>query len=271
MTLEELENTEDPSRKRCPTCQRRFDPETAICPDDGTVLTRLDNDQLLGTVFADRYEILSIIGAGGMGKVYKARHKLMRRLVAIKVVHSHLVCSTETLARFQQESEAASCLNHPNVVAVHDFGLVPRAYLVMDYLDGISLADLLKDDCHLDLNRSLRIFVQICAGLAHAHHHGVVHRDLKPSNIMLINDDGHRDFVKIVDFGIAKLMFSEMGESKHLTAQGEISGSPLYISPEQCQARPGCSFRHLFCGMHNVPNIDWPSADSRATVDGMLV
>jgi serine/threonine-protein kinase len=192
---------------------------------------------LVGTIFADRYEILETLGEGGMGKVYKARHMLMRRLVAIKVVHPHLVSSAATLTRFQQEAEAVSRLNHPNIVAVHDFGLVPRAYLVMDYLDGISLDDLLEDYAPLSLDRSLHIFLQICDGLAHAHQNGVVHRDLKPSNIMLTNADGKTDIAKIVDFGIAKLMLREIGDSKHLTATGEVFGSPLYMSPEQCRAK----------------------------------
>ncbi len=227
--------------RRCTTCQREFDAEIVICPDDGTPLPAvLEHEQLIGTVFADRYEIVSLIGEGGMGKVYKALHKLMKRMVAIKVVHPHLVSSAATLTRFQQESEAVSSLNHTNIVTVHDFGLVPRAFLVMDYLDGVSLADLLESCDHLDLDRSLYIFVQICAGLAHAHRCGVVHRDLKPNNIMLINVDGKPDIVKVVDFGIAKLMLKGTADlvSKNLTATGQICGSPLYMSPEQCLAKP---------------------------------
>ncbi len=194
-------------------------------------------EQLVGTVFADRYEIDGLIGEGGMGNVYRAMHKLMKRTVAIKVVHPDLVSSADTLARFQLEAEAASSLNHPNIVTVHDFGLVPRAYMVMDYLDGVSLANLLENEAHVALDRSLHIFIQVCAGLAHAHQYGVVHRDLKPSNIMLVSVDGQTDFVKIVDFGIAKLMLCKDGQSKDLTTTGTILGSPLYMSPEQCQAK----------------------------------
>ena len=192
---------------------------------------------LIGTVFADRYEIDSILGTGGMGTVYKARHKLMRRTVAIKVVDPHLVSCTSTLNRFQVEAEAVSCLNHPNVVTVHDFGLSPRAYLVMSYLHGTSLAQLLETHDQIEMSRSLPIFEQICAGLAHAHSMGVVHRDLKPSNIMLIDTETQKDLVKIVDFGIAKLMLKDFTESKHLTTTGDIFGSPLYMSPEQCRGR----------------------------------
>lgn len=224
------------------------------------------DEELVGTIFADRYELLSIIGKGGMGKVYKSRHKLMRRTVAIKVVHPHLVSNAYTMARFQQEAEAASCLNHPNIVTVHDFGLLPRAYLVMDYLDGICLSDLLADDAHLSLGRSLNIFVQICAALVHAHQYGVVHRDLKPSNIMLVTVDGKKDFVKIVDFGIAKLMLKENPADADLTSTGEIFGSPHYMSPEQCRGKPmdarsdiyslGCIMYRTLTGLRPIPGLD---------------
>ncbi len=229
-------------------------------------MTPISDEELVGTIFADRYELLSIIGKGGMGKVYKARHKLMRRIVAIKVVHPHLVSNAYTMARFQQEAEAASCLNHPNIVAVHDFGLLPRAYLVMDYLDGICLADLLENDAHLSLGRSLNIFVQICAALVHAHKHGVVHRDLKPSNVMLVTVDGKKDFVKIVDFGIAKLMLKDNPADTGLTSTGEIFGSPHYMSPEQCRGKPmdarsdiyslGCIMYRTLTGQRPIPGHD---------------
>ncbi len=238
----------------------------ALEEPNSSSMTPISDEELVGTIFADRYELLSIIGKGGMGKVYKAQHKLMRRIVAIKVVHPHLVSNAYTMARFQQEAEAASCLNHPNIVAVHDFGLLPRAYLVMDYLDGICLADLLENDAHLSLGRSLNIFVQICAALVHAHQYGVVHRDLKPSNIMLVTDDGKKDFVKIVDFGIAKLMLKENPADIGLTSTGEIFGSPHYMSPEQCRGKPmdvrsdiyslGCIMYRTLTGQRPIPGQD---------------
>lgn len=190
----------------------------------------------------------------------------MRRTVAIKVVHPHLVSNAYAMARFQQESEAASCLNHPNIVTVHDFGLLPRAYLVMDYLDGMCLSDLLANDAHLSLGRSLNIFVQICAGLVHAHQNGVVHRDLKPSNIMLVTIDGKKDCVKILDFGIAKLMLKENPTDIRLTSTGEIFGSPHYMSPEQCRGKPmdtrsdiyslGCIMYRTLTGQRPIPGED---------------
>jgi len=227
----------DASKMRCEACMREYDAETVHCPHDGTLLTPSVHEHIVGTIFADRYELVEIIGEGGMGKVYKAMHKFMKRFVAIKVVHMHLVSSAATMTRFQQEAEAVSRLNHINIVTVHDFGLVPKPYLVMDYLDGDSLAEVLSDNGSLELARCLPIFAQVCAGLAHAHEHGVIHRDLKPSNIMVIDSGGQKDLVKIVDFGIAKLMLREMDESKHLTVTGEVFGSPLYMSPEQCRGR----------------------------------
>ncbi len=237
MTSDEQKIANDLLPMHCQTCEQNFGAEIIVCPADATVLLQIETS-LIGKVFANRYEIVSIIGEGGMGTVYKAKHRLMKRMIAIKVVHTHLVSNTGTLTRFQQEAEAASSLNHPNIVTVHDFGLAPRAYMVMDYLDGVSLATLLENNAHLSVDRSLPIFIQICAGLAHAHKFGVVHRDLKPSNIMLVNRDEQKDNVKIVDFGIAKLMLREVSaKSKQLTATGETFGSPLYMSPEQCRGR----------------------------------
>lgn len=219
------------------TCGREFDWETTVCPDDNTPLTALgEEDQLVGTTLADRYEILEVIGGGGMGLVYKARHKLMNRVVAIKMLHKHMISSKDTLKRFQLEAQAASCLSLPNILTVYDFGLTSEGqpYMVMDYLEGTSLADVLEAEHHVLPDRAVNIFIQACAGLAHAHQKGVLHRDIKPSNIMLVNFGDQADFVKIVDFGIAKLLNQGVGE---LTKTGEVYGSPSYMSPEQCRGK----------------------------------
>ncbi len=218
-------------------CGREFDWDTLTCPDDNTPLTALgEEDQLVGSVLADRYEILEVIGGGGMGLVYKARHRLMNRIVAIKMLHKHMISSKDTLKRFQLEAQAASCLSLPNILTVYDFGLTNEGqpYMVMDYLEGTSLADVLEEEHHLLPDRAINIFVQACAGLAHAHQKGVLHRDIKPSNIMLVNFGDQADFVKIVDFGIAKLLNQGVGE---LTKTGEVYGSPSYMSPEQCRGK----------------------------------
>jgi eukaryotic-like serine/threonine-protein kinase len=225
------------TKRACMTCGREFDWDTTVCPDDNTPLTALgEEDQLVGSVLADRYEIMEVIGGGGMGLVYKARHRLMNRIVAIKMLHKHMISSKDTLKRFQLEAQAASCLSLPNILTVYDFGLTNEGqpYMVMDYLEGTSLSDLLEAEHHLAPDRAVNIFIQACAGLAHAHQKGVLHRDIKPSNIMLVQFGEQADFVKIVDFGIAKLLNQGVGE---LTKTGEVYGSPSYMSPEQCRGK----------------------------------
>jgi eukaryotic-like serine/threonine-protein kinase len=227
------------SRRGCIQCSREFTADLRVCPHDGTILTPFVQDDLVGTVLADRYEILEVIGGGGMGLVYKARHRLMNRIVAIKMLHKHMVSSADALKRFQVEAQAASCLSLPNILTIYDFGLSNEGqpFMVMDYLEGCSLGDVIEREGYLTVPRALDIFLQVCTGLAHAHSKGIIHRDLKPSNIMLVNSGEQRDFVKIVDFGIAKLMRQTDRTPEQLTRTGEVFGSPLYMSPEQCKGK----------------------------------
>ncbi len=189
--------------------------------------------ELCGKILSGKYEMLAQIGQGGMGVVYKARHTLLNKIVAVKMLHPHLVGISTNQLRFKQEAEAASRINHPNVVAVHDFGVTEdgKPFIVMDYIEGRLLSDVLLDG-QLPFERFIHIFMQTCDALEHAHKKGIIHRDLKPSNIILVPSAGDPDFVKIVDFGIAKLL-SET-DSKAVTQTGETIGSPQYMSPEQC-------------------------------------
>ncbi|MBS1953171.1 MAG: tetratricopeptide repeat protein [Cyanobacteria bacterium SZAS-4] len=203
-------------------------------------MTPLIQEDMVGKIIGDKYEVLETIGGGGMGMIYKAKHILMKRIVAIKMMHPQYVSSASNLKRFQQEAQAASALSHPNILAVFDFGLTPAGapFLVMDFLEGTNLAEVLDEVGLLPASRATNIFAQACAGLAHAHSKGVIHRDLKPGNIMLVEFDQRKDFVKIVDFGIAKVLPSgDESEAAHLTQTGEVFGSPLYMSPEQCRGR----------------------------------
>ena len=136
-------------------------------------------------MIGEKYEIDSLVGDGGMSKVYRASHKLMKREVAIKMLHAGLVGQTSTLTRFKKEAEASSRLNHTNIVTTFDFGLTPdgRPYLVMDYLEGRSFSELLQEERLIAPERCLKLFIQLCAGLEHAHAKGLVHRDINPSNI----------------------------------------------------------------------------------------
>jgi TPR repeat protein/tRNA A-37 threonylcarbamoyl transferase component Bud32 len=182
-----------------------------------------------------RYEVLSLIGRGGMGVVYKVRDKELDKIFAIKMLDASLVASQHTRKRFQQESKAASQLTHANLCAVYDFGGGDSGapFIVMDYLDGTTLAEILKRDGALSKDRALPMFAQICEGIAHAHSKGVVHRDIKPENIMITREND-LDVVKVVDFGIAQVLTDELRATQRLTKTGDLFGSPFYMSPEQC-------------------------------------
>jgi serine/threonine protein kinase len=183
-----------------------------------------------GAPIATRYELMEKIGEGGMGSVYRARQIATNRIVAIKFLSEQFIEDDVRRARFEQEARAASSLYHPNLVYILDFGCDEnlRPYLVLEYIPGIGLDQMLKQKKHLNAHELIEIFCQICRGLAHVHHKGIVHRDLKPSNVMVINDEAGEVQVKIVDFGIAK---QERPQS--ITQTGELLGSPLYMSPEQ--------------------------------------
>lgn len=230
---------------KCPVCNKEYPVGTAKCTDDGAELNKdaTESDSLIGKLFAEKYEILSLLGEGGMSKVYKARHKFMKRIVAVKLLHESATKDPTAKARFQQEAEAASALNHQNVVTVHDFGFTPsgQAFFVMDCLEGKTLEELLEVSKNtMPLPEAVDIFAQACDGLDHAHRKGIVHRDIKPSNLVIIKQEDGSDLVKIVDFGIAKVLApsAEGAKQQQLTQAGEIFGTPAYMSPEQCNGKP---------------------------------
>jgi serine/threonine protein kinase len=206
-------------------CKREFLGAIVVCSQDGTLLMRVTQDPHLGTVLQDKYRVISEIGRGGMSIVYKARHEMMDKQVAIKMLQQGLMGDQTSIKRFQQEAQAASCLAHQNVITIFDFGVSPtgQPYLVMDFLEGHSLADVIKAENHISQRRASAIFIQACDALEHAHQKGVLHRDLKSSNIMLVDYDSNPDFVKVVDFGIAKLMPNSGKQQQNLTATGEIN------------------------------------------------
>ncbi|MBC7998909.1 MAG: serine/threonine protein kinase, partial [Leptolyngbya sp.] len=220
----------------CLQCQGKFPSGTAVCPVDGGTLTTVLPDPLLGTTFAEKYEILAVVGRGGMSTVYKARHTLMDSLVAIKILNSALVTDPSHMERFTQEAKALSALRHHNIVQVFDFGIFENAkpYLITEFLEGDSLADVLQVNTIIPVERAMHIFLQMCDGLAQAHKKGIVHRDLKTGNIVIVQEPDERDVVKILDFGIAKIIGNDDPNSQRLTREGEVFGSPLYMSPEQC-------------------------------------
>ncbi len=189
-------------------------------------------DLLVGATLGGRYWVLSVIGRGGMSVVYKAKVKDTGKIVAVKTLRTQSMTDDMVVKRFQREAELLSRLNHPRIVNLHAYGSSARGqpYFVMDYLQGENLTDLLKRENHLDPERFQDIFVQVCAAIEHAHRHGAIHRDVKPGNIMLTRQGRTNDYVKVVDFGIAKMA----EEAQRLTRMGEVWGSPIYMSPEQC-------------------------------------
>ncbi len=192
-----------------------------------------------GAVLDERYKILSSIGQGSMGVVYKAQHQLMGRTVAIKMLPKQFASDPLKLERFTREAKAVSALSHPNIVDIHDFGTLAggEPFLVMDYIEGKSLFEAISDRGAFDLASSLVVFKQTASALAHAHRCGVVHRDIKTSNIMLVATTDRMLTAKLVDFGIARVYGPEEQQSQRLTGAGEIFGSPVYMSPEQLIGR----------------------------------
>ena len=213
----------------CSSCSLEIQIEDTFCPRCGATVV----DPLIGAVVGERYRIVNRIGVGGIGAVYRAEHTMMRRDLAIKVLLSELGGREEFARRFEREAESASRLAHPNIITVTDFGRTPDGslFLAMEFLAGDSLTAVI-DQGPLPRERALAIVRQILRGLDHAHAAGVVHRDLKPDNIMLVERDGQRDVVKILDFGIAKVTEPTSGQEV-LTQAGVIFGTPEYLSPEQ--------------------------------------
>lgn len=189
-------------------------------------------------IVGENYEIISLIGVGGMGYVYRVRHRILQKQYAMKTLSSQHV-SEIAWRRLQVEAQAIARMNHPNIVGIHNLGLHEDRlpYYVMDLLDGEALADRLKRGS-LTLAQALPIFIEVCKGLGYAHKKGIIHRDIKPGNIILLKEpDSSGATVKIVDFGIAKLSGASDPNNQNLTCIGEVFGSPYYMSPEQCEGK----------------------------------
>lgn len=197
--------------------------------------TKSQSDSLIGTVLDGKYEILSVLGQGGMATVYKAKEVLTGRFVAVKTLVGELN-EPEELSRFNQEAKAACALSHPHTVAVHDFGITQmKPYLVLQFVKGKTLANCIDERGPLPESEALPIFMQIADALATAHRQNIVHRDVKPSNIMLTLTAMGNLHAILLDFGIAKL--TDEQDALKLTKTGECFGSPLYMSPEQCRSQ----------------------------------
>ena len=230
--------------KLCPLCQHSFsDPHLNRCPHDGNPLVDQNlgqGDPLVGTVVADRYEITGRVASGGMGTVYRARQRGLERDIALKVLRPELNLDQDTITRFHREARAMSLLTHPNTVRVFDFGGTPEGllYLAMEFLEGELLTQRIARDGQLDPMATIELVLQILASLHEAHSKGIIHRDLKPDNIFLARVDGHSaPVVKVLDFGIAKIVHGDRRIDQLETQAGMVFGTPRYMSPEQAQGQ----------------------------------
>ncbi len=199
------------------------------------------SDPLVGTVIADRYRVEALIGEGGMGSVYRVEHLHMRKRLALKVLHRELSTYDEVVARFEREAMAASAIEHPNIANATDFGKLADGsfYLVLEYVEGVDLRTVLQRERFLNPARAVHIMMQILGALGRAHELGIVHRDLKPENVLLVEKDGDPEFVKVLDFGIARVPVGSIASSarandaRPLTKAGTVYGTPEYMAPEQ--------------------------------------
>lgn len=204
------------------------------CPSDQTELIPVYTfeDPLEGTILNQKYRVVKCCGSGASGVVYRAQHLALNKDVAIKFLHKHLLDDPEKLERFENEARTLSNLSHPNIVKVIDFGLTPQPYIVMDFVHGQRLDQVLKTVGRFPTKIAIKVFQQICAGMSVVHNEGLVHQDLKPANILVSKLETSDPSVLILDFGTARLLDSDTQKT------GVIVGSPPYMSPEQCEGRP---------------------------------
>jgi tRNA A-37 threonylcarbamoyl transferase component Bud32 len=238
----------------CPMCELYLNKDALFCAECGIPLIlpgsqthpyyehqhsaslptiRLVNpDPLIGHVIDGKYDLTARLGEGGMSVVYRARRVHIGDEVAVKIMQRRFVSDEAALTRFRREARAAAMLHHPNVITIHDFGETgddkAPAYIVMEFVKGTPLRDLLSSEGHLSVERSLRLMRGICAGVGAAHRQGVVHRDLKPENIIVLapHEGEKYESVRVLDFGLAKLLAD--------AHTGTVVGTPYYMSPEQC-------------------------------------
>jgi serine/threonine-protein kinase len=224
--------------KVCPTCGVRYPVEFKVCPRDATELDDVEgenHDEMIGQTIASSYTIVRVIGEGGMGRVYEARHtRIGGKRFAVKMLHPEYTRQPEVLSRFQREAEAAATIDSPYVVDVYDVDRTTdgRAFLVAEFLQGKEFADYLDQVGKMPVGAAVRIVRQICKALTAAHGKGIVHRDMKPENVFLTGAP-ETPVAKVIDFGISKL--DDQGGGSSLTKTGMIMGTPSYMAPEQAR------------------------------------
>lgn len=249
--------------KKCPVCGQTYEDHVQFCPADGASLVAVpvsaqvptvatntgaaagstldqpigDPDDLVGRRIFGDYTVRKKLGEGGMGAVYLAENPNIGQKIAVKVLHSYAAQSEELVQRFNREAQAISRLTHPNIIRVFIFGSTDDfIYLAMEFVEGKPLRDVIFEASYLDELRTIKLMRQCLHALNEAHDMGIVHRDLKPDNIMITRFRGVEEFVKVLDFGIAKVKEPD-GSSQKLTQAGVVYGTPEYLSPEQAQAK----------------------------------
>jgi serine/threonine-protein kinase len=229
--------------KECSSCGAAISSSDEKCPSCGAELAELAElkdalDDSVGTTLADKYLIEEKLGEGGMCYVYRGKHVVMGKQVAIKVLRSELAADPKVSDRFEQEARAASRIHHPHAINVTDFGGGPgdRPFIIMELVEGQTLGEALRESGALTVERAANILRQVCGALDAAHSVGVIHRDIKPDNIIISSYDGS-DWVKVVDFGVAKIQ-EDVNRRAQLTGANIIVGTPRYMSPEQCEEKP---------------------------------
>ena len=226
--------------KQCLKCNRPFEDNNAFCPYDGQRLIFVQSkDDMIGRLIDNKYQIDKLIAKGGAGAVYRCTHIQLNVPVALKIMHGNSTSEVSTIERFRREAYAAMQIRHPNAIAVMDFGVTIEnlVYVVMEYLEGTTLRQRLKEKKFFAIKEANEVIQQIAAAAAIAHKRKIIHRDLKPENIFLHLDDG-QEVVKVLDFGIAKFKETSHNEIEgNITRKGFVVGTPHYMSPEQCYGK----------------------------------
>jgi serine/threonine protein kinase len=273
----------------CPTCGKQHDQTVRFCPEDGTPLSEtatasgtrtptttpstIKMELALPVMVGNRYKLTEVRGGGGMAKVYRAVDQTLEREVAVKLINPELRADPEFDARFQREARIASQLADPHIVVVHDFG-IDQAYgpfLVMEFLQGTTLRERLQAQGRLPVNAAIQLWGQTLLALIHAHSKGIVHRDIKPDNLFLLSQSGVRMHLRILDFGIARMLRrGELADAHTLTNPGAVLGTPRYMSPEQLAGQVVDARSDLYSSalvIHEALTGDLPYASSRKLID----